>query len=188
MDIKRDDWFGQMKMSGVAKPVDGQGSILAMVGEFLTQLRTLNPRDLADGKQITITFSTNPIGGNKLQDQRQQLVHEVTESLALSKSHVDDGPAADESIDSFVNRLIASGHSSASARFIACDWYGIEDAEGTERLAAWLEDPKAIRFRHLNSSSSAYESAHPTEYRGLVDDMRERFPEFIETLVLRIAI
>lgn len=185
MDIKNTDWFGQLQMTGIAKPVNNQGSVLSMVGEFLVQLRTLNPREMAEGKTIVMTFSTIPIGQDKAKNDKLALVSAVTESLVESN---DLTPLAAEPIESFIKRLMISGHTPTSARFIAADWYGVEDGEGTERLRAWLDNPKAIRFRELNARNDAFESAHPSEYRELLTQMLGEFPEFVRGMQLRIAI
>jgi hypothetical protein len=185
MDTKQSSWYGQLQISGIAKPTNQKGSITEMIRDFVIAIRQSSPRELADGKQITILLSTNPIGQDKAKNDKLGLVSAVADSLVETE---DLTPTPNEPIDSFINRLIASGHTSMTSRFIAADWYGIEDGEGTDRLRAWLDNPKAIRFRELNTRNEAFESAHPNEYHELLIQMREEFPEFVSVMQLRIAI
>ncbi len=106
---------------------------------------------------------------------------EVETLLDSTDSH---GPAAGEAYGDFFDRLIMEGYPVASATVIASDWFGVEMDDKT---IGWLNDPKAIRFRELNSRHEAFESALPSEYQSLKDYVTQVYPFFCEHLIFRTA-
>jgi hypothetical protein len=71
-----------------------------------------------------------------------------------------------------------SDYPQASAEFIAAQWFGREVNPTT---TLWLNDPKAVRFRVLNSRDEEFEAALPSEYEALKN------PEFVTHLTFRTA-
>ncbi len=185
MDVRKTGYFGQMQISGVAKPINDEGSIIGMVSQFLRDLQELNPRSLKDGKEIIIILRDRPLQAVKSESQLQR-VNEVEAQLDLSTITDEIVPGNNESYFEFIKRLENSGLDNQSAIYIANDWYGIEN-DTTSRLAQWQNDHKAIRFRQLNSSHKEFESAMPTEYAELKQYVLREYPEFCERITFRVA-
>lgn len=182
MNLTEPEWIGQMRVTGIAKPIESDGSFNQIVREFMLQLTSMNPRENSDGKEINITLRTKPFAEDKQSRDRQQLVREVESQI----EPIDEmaGPIEGETFEQFYDRLITSGRSPATAQFVAADWFNMPQ---DPKLQAWLTDERAIRFRVLNTSHSAYEAAIPTEYESLKHYVMEAYPEFCAKIVFRTA-
>lgn len=177
-DIRNPVWYGRLTVTG-QKPQLFQGAIITITTECVAKLRTMNPRDSATGKRINIELSSIPF--DSALSPLDRLAAEVENSLDVS---LESGPREAETYDSFYLRLVEEGNTLSVARFLANDWFKIPQDTA---LSAWLTDEKAVRFRQLNASSSAYESALPNEYDSLKRYVIETYPEQTKDITFRKA-
>lgn len=183
MDVRKQGYFGQMQISGVAKPINDEGSIIGMVSQFLRDLQELNPRNLKDGKEIIIILRDRPLQAMKSESQLQR-VNEVEAQIEIAETPIEPYPG--ETYHNFIDRLVEGGVETHIAKYIANDWFDSQTAEDA-RLQQWQNDHKAMRFRQLNSSHKEFESAMPTEYAELKQYVLREYPEFCERITFRVA-
>lgn len=183
MDIRGPGWYAQLLLSGVAKPINlGPGTILGLNAIVLKELQQLNPREIKDGKSICLLFAQKPFTADKATQENNEKLQEIAQHLdTAGELH---GPMPGEDYAQFHIRLVISGLSTQQAKFIADDWF---DQPPDAALLAWLHDPKAARFRQLNSSHAHFESALPGEYSTLKTYVLERYPSFCEAITFRTA-
>lgn len=185
MDIRRDGFYGYLTLNGknviLAQNMVHRGSIMSLVSESLKSLQAERSRLTADGElQIILRIENKPISTSK---ESVMLLGKSEELEALVEGDA-DSPRPDESYEEFYQRLLDSDYPQASAEFIAGQWFG-HDVNPTTTL--WLNDPKAIRFRVLNSRDEEFEAALPSEYESLKHYVQVTYPQFIEGLVFRTA-
>jgi hypothetical protein len=183
MDTRDNKWFSQLQIPGVAKPVNRNGSIMSIVGETLKDLMAANPRGLKDGEcEIILRFGRVPFGDEKASNTIADIAADIWNQLG--DIPVTPDPSPDETAEQYYNRLMATGISPMSAAMQTADWFDLPEPEG---LNAWMTDSKAQRFRQLNSSQSAFESALPQEYQQLKQYVLATYPQFTESLTFRTA-
>ena len=68
MDVREKGWFGQLTVSGKSAPINDSGSIMELQAKFTRELMTLNPRELKNGKAVTIQFAQQPFSELKAED------------------------------------------------------------------------------------------------------------------------
>lgn len=185
MDVRRDGWFGRLTVNGKTVLVDesknqvSQGSIMRIVSDALKSLAQQRVRGLAD---TTIQLT---IASTQLTDAKMESVNRTQEIEQMLEGSIDtDVPFSSESYEDYYHRLIQLEYSKASAEFLAAQWFSVEMNPET---ILWLNDPKAIRFRKLNSNNEAYKEALPAEYESLKHYVQTTYPEFIEHLTFRTA-
>lgn len=186
MDIRNGKWFGQLTITGVGTPINRDGTIMGITSEFFKDLMQLNPRALAAGnKEVVMRFSDKPFGTDKIQDSVLDKATEVAAGLDVNESEIEQGkPRSGETFEQYYDRLVAEGSSPATASFFACDWF---DREQDPELLNWLADPKAIRFRQLNSINEEYAKATPEEYMILKHHVIQHYPNMTASLTFRVA-
>lgn len=182
MDLRNKIWHGQLQVSGIGDARTHTGSIMSIMSESLKDLQELNPRSLSEGKEIILILRDKPFTSRK--ESTAELERALEVGNQLDDSNSSNGPEPGETYEAFMIRLVDAGMTSLTAAFVAADWF---DQQPPIELLDWLNDSKAARFRQLNSSNEAYESASPNEYIELKRYVLERFPEFTRGLVFRIA-
>lgn len=178
MDIRNPVWFGRFSVTG-QKPQLLQGSAISITTECVAKLRLVNPRDSATGKRVTIEISSIPF--DSALSPQDRLAAEVESSLDIN---LESGPRDGENYDSFFLRLLEDGNTLQTARFLANDWFKLPQDTA---LSAWLTDEKAVRFRQLNASTTAYEGALPNEYDSLKRYVCETYPDQTKEMTFRKA-
>lgn len=181
MDVKNPGWFGQMQVSGTSRVFDEFGSIIGMMGRFNRELTQLNPRELIDGKSITIRFRDKPIDA-KVKSLTEQAM-DMESQLQINEDET-GGPAEGETYVEFFDRLIGKGFHPNVARYFADDWF---DKPKDEQTVRWMNDPKCARFSELQGSKVAYEQALPTEYEMLKQYVIQEYPERAKLITFKIA-
>ena len=64
MDMRDDKWFSQLKVSGIGKPIEANGSLITILGSVATQLKTLKGQKLSDGSiEIQLVIRELPFEG-----------------------------------------------------------------------------------------------------------------------------
>lgn len=183
MNMFEEGWFGQLSISGVSQPIKAEGIISDVIGNLMDQLQKMNPRELADGKEISLVL------------RNREFATMSKDTLAFKKkvAEVEDGligitdegmPLPSELYEQFYDRQRARGMNHYSAEWLANEWFARTQ---NPALTAWLSDPRAELFRKLNSVNKAYEAATPTEYESLKRYVMENHPEFVRDLVFRTA-
>ena len=184
MDIRRDGFFATLSVNGRLIELQLQrGAIMSLVGEALKALTSERSRLTADGDlEIMLRIRNKPFDTSK----NGALILGKAEELAalLDTQHGEDMPAPNESYEEYYARLIAGDYTTAAAEYIAAQWF---DREVNPTTTLWLNDPKAIRFRVLNSRDEEFEAALPSEYDALKHYVQTTYPEFLEGLVFRTA-
>jgi hypothetical protein len=157
------------------------GSIMSIMAEGLKALQAERARLTPDGEmEVVIRIRNQPIAT----DKESTLILGRSEELGALIEGEADKPREDESYEDFYNRLANEGYPKPSAEYIACQWFG---RESSPELTLWLNDPKALRFRELNSRDDAYEAALPSEYESLKNYVRTTYPMFVQGLTFRTA-
>lgn len=181
MDVRNQGWYGQLQISGIAKPINAEGSPLSILNGFITDLLQSTPRSLAEGKEIIIRISDRRIASTKTESSLTR----VLEVEAGIDSVDEIKPNEYETYENFVTRLIHEEQLSESAAlYIASDWFKVPPPPG---LNEWLHDSKAVRFRQLNYSREAFDSAQPNEYNELKRYVLANFPDFCHQIQFRVA-
>lgn len=182
MDIRRTGYFGQVSISGVRTPSTHKGSIMGIVAEALKDVTAHRSRTNEDGEsEILIRIRNKAFDSSR---EGVMILGKVEEVTALVDTESPDIPTPDETYEAFYQRLIDSAYTTASAEYIAGQWF---DKPVSPETTLWLNDPKAIRFRELNSRDEAFEAAHPSEYESLKNYIRTTYPTFATGLVFRTA-
>lgn len=184
MDIRNAQFHSQLQVSGVGQPINRTGSIISLTGEMIKDLMTLSPRVLADGhREIILIIRDKSFTSHKESLEAQNKIADVEAGLAPS---IDDHsvPRENESPGNYCDRLVEQGLSQQTAEFLTADWFGLEK---NPEVVNWLADPKAVRFRELNTRNEAFESAAPTEYTTLCHYVVSTYPNMIANLTFRKA-
>lgn len=188
MDIRRDGWFGILTINGrnilLDRNMSSHGSIMHLTGESLKAIGTERSRPDEDGTQeIILRLRNKPIGSDKDSIAMMNRANELDGMIEGSPDSTI--PIPGESYEDYYRRLIEDEQlPKATAEMLAGQWF---DRPVNPDTTLWLNDPKAIRFRELNSRDEAYESALPSEYEGLKNYVRITYPEFLEGIVFRTA-
>lgn len=183
MNLSDPSWFAQLRISGVPAPLEFEGSVSHITLQVMKILSSANPRELADGKQITLQFGSKPFASVASASRAiQKQAIEIESQIEFNDD--ESRPIEGETYESYYDRQITRGLSPTMAEFAANDWFDIPQ---NPRLTAWLNDPKAQRFRELNSSHKAFESAMPSEYESLKEYVKSEYAEFTDALVFRTA-
>lgn len=186
MDVRRDGYWGTLSLNGkhllLGDNMCQKGSIMSLVGESLKSLQGERSRLTADGElQIVLRLSNQPFDTTK---EGVMILGKSEEVAALLGDEKGDSPLEGETYEEFYQRLLDSDYPQASAEYIAAQWF---DHEVSPATTLWLNDPKAIRFRVLNSRDEEFEAALPSEYESLKHYVKITYPEFLEGLVFRTA-
>lgn len=183
MDIRNDKtWFGQMILSGISKPFNAEGTIAGITAQFHLRLIEQSARKLTEGKEILITFRDRPFT-----DSKESSILKKAQEVISGLDEIDcseNSPFPNESYEDYYDRLISQGFNHFSAAFFANDWF---KREQNPRLNEWLTNPRARKFREINSSPKAFESCAPGEYEILKQFVLKEFPEFTDSITFRTA-
>lgn len=187
MDIRRDGFWGTLTLNGrnliIAENMCTRGSLMFLVGESLKTLQAERSRLTADGElEIVLRLRNKPIDTSK--DGILILGKAEEVGALIETDQPGDKPEPNESYEDFYHRLLESDYPQASAEFIAAQWF---DREVNPNTTLWLNDPKAVRFRVLNSRDEEFEAALPSEYESLKHYVQTTYPEFVEGLTFRTA-
>jgi len=175
MDMRTAKWHGQLALSGVGTPLIESGSISHLIGWAMKELMTQKPRQLSNGlTEINLTIRDKPFSGEK-KETDSTLMKAIELEAILDDSQMTRSPMVDEPIEHYVNYLVDSGMSFDAAQLIACDHY---DLQLDSPLLAWMNDPKAQRFRVLNSVNGVYLTSLPSEYAELKTYVIHTYPQF----------
>jgi hypothetical protein len=184
MDIRKDGWFGRLNINGKSilvnngRDMAATGSIMRIVGDAIQSIHDVR----SQGKDCTIqiTICNQPLSDSKLAE-----VNRVGEIASLIEGSSDDSvPRADESYEDYYRRLLTMDYPRPSAEILAAQWF---DHEVNPTTSCWLNDPKAVRFRELNSRDEAYNNALPQEYESLKNYVKTTYAAFVEHLTFRTA-
>jgi hypothetical protein len=181
MDIKSNNWFGQLTVSGVGEPFNESGSIMSITGRFFRELEQLNARQLTGGKMVTIRFADKPFD-SKMRRSSDDAAREAWADIDTSL--VQAGPHETENYESYYLRLLSEGQPEPAARFFADDWFGQMHDVQTLR---WMNDPKVQRFMQLQVNKLAFENAGPKEYEELKLYVKTEYPERATQITFRTA-
>jgi hypothetical protein len=185
MDIRRNGFFGTLTLNGqhllLGNNMCLHGSLMSLVGESLKTLSAERSRLVDGDMEICLRIRNKPIDASK---EGVMLLGKAEELSALMDGIDGDQPHEGESYEDFYHRLLNSDYPQASAEFIAAQWFGREVNPTT---TLWLNDPKAVRFRVLNSRDEEFEAALPSEYEALKNYVRVTYPEFVAHLTFRTA-
>lgn len=185
MDIRRNGFFATLTLNGqhlrIGDHMCSHGSLMSLVGESLKSLTAERSRLIDGDMEICLRIRNKPIDTSK---ETVMLLGKAEEVSALMDGLSGDQPHKDESYEEFYQRLLDTDYPQASAEFIAAQWF---DREVNPTTTLWLNDPKAVRFRVLNSRDEEFEAALPSEYEALKNYVRVTYPEFVEHLTFRTA-
>jgi hypothetical protein len=188
MDIRRNGWFGILSVNGknlvLGRNIVEHGSIMSLVGESLKAIGAERSRPDEDGTQeIILRIRNKPIGSDK---ESLTIMTRASELDSMLEGSPDGTtPIPGESYEDYYRRLIEDEQlPRATAELLAGQWF---DREVNPDTTLWLNDPKAIRFRELNSRDEAFESALPDEYERLKNYVRTTYPDFLDGIVFRTA-
>lgn len=185
MDIRESKWYAQLAVSGIGAPHNFEGSILSISGDMNRALQQLSPRKLASGEiEISLRIRSIPFGADKETDSLLAKAAEVEARIAEPSDLEEGNPLPGESFEQYYDRLIAQGHTPASANWFACDWF---DKPQDPDLESWLVDPKAVRFRRLNCVQAEYDAALPSEYEELKHYVVANYAKFTDSMTFRKA-
>lgn len=186
MDIRKDGWFGRLTLNGKTVMLDDSnnivstGSLMRIISDALKSLQSERARTGVTTIQLTLTNNHTELSDTRIAEQSRAL--EV--DALIEVDGIADTPGDGELYHEFYDRLIKAGYTIAAAEMVSGEWFNMPVSSQTTQ---WLNDPKAVRFRELNSRDEAFESALPQEYEQLKKYVRELFPEFIEHLTFRTA-
>lgn len=187
MDIKDAKWFLQVSVSGQGEPFTDSGSIFDCLRATMGYLNSAaTPRSTGGGKRIAIVMQQTPFTQEKFALDFELKVAEI--AAALPTETIDESkPQAGENAQIYLERLDSLGYDPATAMMLTNDWF--EGAPTGELIAAleWISDPKAARFRKLNSSQEAYEAAMKNEYEDLRHYVLKQYPNQCERIMFRTA-
>ena len=183
MDIRKEGWFGQLVLSGVTQTQAHRGSIMAIIAEILKDLHTSRPRADNEGEaEILIRIRNKAFDTSR--DSSQQLGKALeVESMLIDGIELDK-PFEGEQYAEFYDRLIKQDYQAAAALLIAAEWF---ERDADSLTVQWLNDPKAARFRELNTRHEAFEAAMPQEYESLKSYVKEQYPTIVEHMTFRTA-
>lgn len=186
MDTRNREMHAQMTLTGVGKPFNYVGPVTGILGNFVKELVTQNPRDIADGyTEIVIRIRNKPFTDSKEAATLTDKAQEVWAGIDLKNTDIEDSKPRDgESFEDFYTRQLGRGLSKISAQFFACDWF---EREQDPELLSWLDDQKAIRFRLLNSVNDVFLAALPGEYESLKQYVLAKYPNMTKHLTFRTA-
>jgi len=182
MDVRRSGFFAYLSLNGKPLTLQGnQGSIMSLIAESLKTLSNERSRLTPDGElEVLIRIRNQPMDTSK---EGILLLGRTEEVEALVDAPADQ-PRVNESYEQFYERLLSMEYPQASAEYMAAQWF---NREVNPETTLWLNDPKAIRFRVLNSRDEAFENALPQEYESLKNYVLTTYPNFVEHLVFRTA-
>lgn len=184
MDMRDDKWFSQLKISGIGKPIDAKGSLITILGSVATQLKTAKAQKLSDGSvEIQLTIRELPFEGS-YNHADSFLNRSIAVNLELDTSDMLRAPNESESFEDYIDYLLSNNLGIFGADAIAREHYGL--APDPEFLN-WMNDPKAIRFRTLNSVQSDFDKALPSEYSELKHYVIHTYPQFLDSITFRTA-
>jgi hypothetical protein len=174
MDIRRDAFWGHLTLNGRNVLLNGnmwtKGSVMSLVAESLKSLVNEKSRLTADGEQeIVLRIRNSPTSTDTLQLGR------IEEVEALLGDGDGDVPHEGETYEEFFHRLLESDYPAASAEYIAAQWFKRPVNPAT---TSWLNDPKAIRFRVLNSRDEEFEAALAKRIRVAQELRQEHVSRF----------
>lgn len=183
MDLRRDGWFGRLTLNGKTILVDdsknmvSSGSIMRIVSDAL---KSLGPERTRGSTTIQLTLSNESLTESRIAE-----LNRANEVEQMIEGSADEGlPRHNESYEEYHQRLLALEFSPAAAEMIAGDWF---NRPVNPETSQWLNDPKAIRFRELNSRDEAYEAALPSEYDSLKSYVTHQFPNMLTGITFRTA-
>jgi hypothetical protein len=154
---------------------------MGIVAEALKDVTATRSRTNEDGEsEIIIRIRNKPFDTTR---EGVLLLGKAEELEALVEGEIDQ-PRESETYEEFYQRLIDADYPRISAEYIAGEWFN-KPVNPTTTL--WLNDPKAIRFRVLNSRDEEFEAALPSEYDSLKHYVQTTYPEFLEGLTFRTA-
>jgi hypothetical protein len=186
MDIRRAGLFGYLSLNGRNIPLHQfQGSTMSLIAEILKSLQAERSRLDGDGAfEVMIRIRNKPMDTSKEGVMILGRAEEVG-ALLEGNGHVEaDTPRKGESYEEFYHRLLDEQYPEPSAEFIAAQWFG---REVNPQTTQWLNDPKAIRFRVLNTRDEEFEAALPSEYDSLKNYVKRKYPDFVAHLTFRTA-
>lgn len=173
MDIKSPGYFGRLEVSGIAMPNEATGSVLEILTRLTADLRQLTPRITHGAKTLTITISSQPITSESIESSTRatSIMTGIDDSLTTREL-----PHQTETLEEHINRLIADNYPEETARYLAHDAAGIP--YDNSDFIAWSTNSRAIRWRQLNASEHAADSADPEEYAWLKGYCKTRYPSY----------
>jgi len=184
MDLKDESWYAQLQINGIHTPINESGSIVSIISQMAAHIKSANTPRTRD-KGFAILFSTSPFGADKALREAESLIHEIASSLDTSAD--ESIPLPDEGIGPYIIRMQDAGYDELTTHMLASDWFGGPDNPALALGLQWINDSRAQRFRQLNASQEAFESAMPNEYATLKHYCRETYPEQYSRLTLRTA-
>lgn len=181
MDIRDSSWHMHLKISGVAEPIRLSGSAMELMAKALQHMRDSRVRIQANGaKEITLRLSDNSAIFDQLEDQTlKELESTIDSTLIDPDARIQPG----ESESAYQSRLQGLGYSQDLIRLLSADAFGSGAAQWAP--SSWITDPRAIRFRALHASQSAYDSADPQELASLLTYCLGKFASELAHMRLR---
>lgn len=187
MDIKDSKWFLQVSISGQGEPFTESGSIFDCMRASMQYLNSAQaPRSTGGGKRIAIVMQQTPFTQEKFALDFELKVAEI--AAALPTDTLDESqPQEGETAQTYFERLDSLGYDPATAMMLTNDWFSNAPTDELMEALRWIADPKATRFRKLNSSQEAYEAAMKNEYEDLRHYVLKVYPSQCERIVFRTA-
>jgi hypothetical protein len=188
MDTRKDGWFGVLTVNGKTLILNGnmceRGSIMHIIAESLKSLTAERSRPDEDGSmELILRVRNKPIDTSR---ENMASLNRTFEVESMIEGSPDTTlPRGEESYEDYYKRLIEEESlPRPTAEMLAAQWF---DRPVNPETQLWLNDPKAIRFRELNSRDEAYESALPEEYESLKNYVRTTYPDFVTHITFRTA-
>lgn len=188
MDLRKAEYFGICTVNGKTLVLNQNlcehGSIMHIFGESLKSLTAERSRPDDDGTiEIVLRIRNKPIATDK--DSVSRLNRAVELDAMIEGSPDGTMPIPGESYEDYYRRLIeVELLPKPTAELLAGQWF---DRPINPDTQLWLNDPKAVRFRELNSRDEAYEGALPEEYESLKNYVKVTYPEFLTHITFRTA-
>lgn len=125
MDMRRKGYFAQLQVSGIANPINFEGSILEIHQASLQTLQQLTARKDSGGhKKIQLLIDTVPFGADKAEADLLR-VNELSRELEVPPD--DMAPQPNESQDAYCARLQADHLPQATIEMLIDAYFGVPE-------------------------------------------------------------
>lgn len=107
MDTRRNQWYAQLQFSGVAAPVNLEGSLMRIQADALRAMAEANPRLLVNGKGMILLFSDKPFGVTKAESNASTALEleRLIDEPETSEDEDEHAPREGESQEDYVARM-----------------------------------------------------------------------------------
>ena len=125
MDLRRNSYYGQLQISGVADPINFEGSILEIHQASLQALQRLTARKDSTGhKKIALLIDVIPFSGSKAESDLL-MANELAREIDVPPD--DMAPLPNESQDDYCKRLQADELPQGTIQVLIDAYFGVPE-------------------------------------------------------------